>query len=211
MMTRACPHCHALSHFTDRWSSDYYEDEYSDPQFMAFAQQCDNCGKPVCGVGPPEGAEDEEEYELIWPLVVAQVAFPDVPEVIAGAAREAHQALAAGASRASAAMARATVEATAKDKGITQGNLESKINRLASADHISEAMREAAHEIRFAGNAAAHGDILSEPISVADATEIVDLMDAILERVYQEPAKVERVRASREARRNRQEAAQVAE
>ena len=38
-------------------------------------------------------------------------------------------------------------------------------------------------------------------MGVDEATEIVDLMDAILERVYQEPAKVARVRASREARK----------
>jgi transcriptional regulator len=101
-------------------------------------------------------------------------------------------------------MARATVEATAKDKGITQGSLESKIDHLAASGHISEAMKEAAHEIRLAGNQVAHSDILNEPISVEDAAEIVELMDAILERAYQEPAKVARVRASREARQNGQ-------
>ena len=97
-------------------------------------------------------------------------------------------------------MARATVEAMAKDKGITQGGLESKIDHLAADGHISEAMKEAAHEIRFAGNEVAHSDILNEPISLEDATEVVELMDALLERVYQEPAKVARVRASREGR-----------
>ena len=102
-------------------------------------------------------------------------------------------------------MARAAVEATAKERGITKGNLESKIDQLAKDDHISEAMRLAAHEIRFAGNEAAHGDLVDEPITVDDAAEIVDLMDAILERVYQEPAKVARVRASREARQKPKE------
>jgi predicted transcriptional regulator len=101
-------------------------------------------------------------------------------------------------------MARAVVEATAKDKGITNGTVQTKINQLAADGHISEAMKEAAHEIRFAGNEAAHGDLVGEPISVEEASEVVELMDAILERVYQEPAKVARVRASREARRNGQ-------
>ena len=41
---------------------------------------------------------------------------------------------------------------------------------------------------------------MDEPITVDDAAQIVDLMDAILERVYQEPARVARVRSSREAR-----------
>jgi hypothetical protein len=67
-------------------------------------------------------------------------------------------------------------------------------------------MREAAHEIRFAGNEAAHGDLV-ETISVEEAAEVMELMDAILERVYQEPAKV--ARASREARKNREVATQA--
>jgi hypothetical protein len=131
--------------------------------------------------------------------------YPDVPDAIATAASEAHQALGADAPRASVAMARATVEATAKDRGIIKGNLESKIDQLAKDGHISEAMRLAAHEIRFAGNEVAHGDLVNEPITVDDAAEIAELMDAILERVYQEPAKVARVRASREARQKPKE------
>jgi hypothetical protein len=107
-------------------------------------------------------------------------------------------------------MARATLEATAKDKGITSGTIPFKIEQLAANGHISEAMKEAAHEIRFAGNEAAHGDILGELISVQEATEIVELLDAILERVYQEPAKVARVRASRLARQSGQQPGQAA-
>jgi hypothetical protein len=106
-------------------------------------------------------------------------------------------------------MARATVEATAKDKRIVEGSIYSKIEQLAAAGHISEAMKEAAHEIRLAGNGAVHSDIAYEPISVEEATEVVELMDAILERVYQEPAKVARVRASRVARQARPEPAEA--
>jgi hypothetical protein len=131
--------------------------------------------------------------------------YLDVPEAIAAAASEACQSLGAEAPRAAVAMARAVIEATAKEKGITRGNIQAKIEQLAADGHISEAMKEAAHEIRLTANEAAHGDLVDEPISVYEAREVVELMDAILERVYQEPAKVARVRASREARRNRQE------
>jgi hypothetical protein len=131
---------------------------------------------------------------------MARVDYPDVPDAIAGAAREAQQALAASAARASVLMARATLEATAKDKGITTGTLGSKIEKLSAQGLISQNMKEVADEIRLAGNEAAHGDILYEPISIADAKEIVELMDAMLMRIYQEPTKVARVRASRLAR-----------
>lgn len=197
--TRFCPHCHVPSHFTRGWAKNY-EDEGKEVYFTSFAEQCDNCGKPVCGTRPLY----DDGPETVWPTMVASTTYPDVPETIASAARESHQALAASAPRASVAMARATLEATAKDKGITHGNVQSKIEQLAADGYISDSMKEAAHEIRFAGNEAAHADLLSEPISVDDAKEIVELMDAILERVYEEPAKVARVRASREARRSQQ-------
>lgn len=93
-----------------------------------------------------------EELPRVWPEVIPRKTYPDVPNAIAGAALEAHLPLDARAPRASVVMARATVEATAKDKGIAQGNLESKIDQLAASGHISEAMKEAAHEIRLAGN-----------------------------------------------------------
>jgi hypothetical protein len=173
----------------------------TDPLFR-FCEVCDNCDKPVCGIHTAGSGMNDPP--LFWPVVVTRKSYPDVPEGIGTAASEAHQALGADAPRASVAMARATVEATAKERGISKGNLESKIDQLAKDGHISEAMRLAAHEIRFAGNEVAHGDLVDEPITVDDAAEIGDLMDAILERVYQEPAKVGRVRASREARQKRE-------
>ena len=97
-------------------------------------------------------------------------------------------------------MARAVLEATAKDQGVVKGNLMEKIDALAEAGKISEHMRDAAHEIRFAGNEVAHGDLAEEPITADDAKDVLDLMDAILLRVYQEPAQVEQVRERRRAR-----------
>jgi hypothetical protein len=134
-----------------------------------------------------------------WPRSHGGIAFPHV-EHIGAAASEAHLALSAGAPRAAIAMARAVVEATAKDHGILKGNLMDKIDTLAKADEISEHMREAAHEIRFAGNEIAHGDLAEQAIVTDDADEILALMGAILLRVYQEPAQVEHVRERRKSR-----------
>jgi hypothetical protein len=206
-MARVCPHCRVTATFTRRWSdSSPSADGDIDPDNpLFFCDTCDNCGNPVCGVYP--AGSTLEETPWMWPEAVPRKSYVDVPTAIASTAVEAHQALGAEAPRASAAMARATVEATAKDKGFTRGSLEEKINELAEAGLISTTTRDAAHEIRFAGNEAAHGDI--EPISVEEAAEIAELMDAILHRVYQEPAKIARIRASREARTNRQESTQA--
>ncbi|GAA1543378.1 hypothetical protein GCM10009788_52350 [Nocardioides humi] len=136
-----------------------------------------------------------------WPRHVGGKEFPDVPEHIASTADEAHQSLSIGAHRGAIALARAVVEATAKDHGITKGMLDKKIDEMAKQGVISDAMKDAAHEIRFAGNEVAHADLAEEPITKEDAEEVLALMDAILTRVYQEPAQVARVRQRREERR----------
>ena len=209
-MTLVCPHCQAVAHFTEVWSDSSVNgvEFYGTGIFARFCWVCDNCARPVCGVYRSDGTLTSPPR--IWPEAVMTKTYPDVPEVIAAAASEAHQALGAEAPRAAVAMARAVVEAIAKDKEIVCRGIQSKIEALAASGHISETMREAAHEIRFSGNEAAHGDLVDEPLSIDEAREIVGLMDAILHRVYQEPAEVARIRAKREARRNRQEPVEAA-
>ena len=161
------------------------------------AMQCDRCKRIVGAFGPGDGRM--EEY---WPRTVGGKDFPDVPTHLAEAADEAHRCLSIDAFRAAVAMARAVVEATAKEQGVDSGNLMEKIDKLAEAGVISDAMKDAAHEIRFAGNESAHGDLAAGSISEEDALDVVGLMDAILLRVYQEPAQVERVRQRRLARKS---------
>jgi Domain of unknown function (DUF4145) len=202
MSSRLCPHCRVKSHFTSRSRDSIWiiEDQW-EGKLYRFLETCDNCEMPVCGtIG-----DDEDSYEQVWPAGPLGKDYPDVPTPIGNAASEAHGSLASGAVHASVIMARAVIEATAKEKGIAKGSLEFKIKQLAEHDLISEAMKSVADEIRLAGNDAAHGDFISEEISAGDAEEIVTLMDSILERVYQEPARVERVRASRQKRHQRAE------
>jgi hypothetical protein len=208
-MARVCPHCKALATFTRRWSnSSASRDGDIDPDKpLLFCDTCDNCESPVCGACAAGSTLDEEPcvWPEVTPYVIQYKAYPDVPEAISIAASEAHQALGADAPHASIAMARAVIEATAKDKGVTVNGIYNKIEQLAVRGYITPTLKEAAHEIRFAGNEVAHGDLVATPIGVAEAAEVVDLMDVILERVYQEPAKVALVRASREARRSGQQ------
>lgn len=145
-------------------------------------------------------ADDKGNVTERWPLTASTHSYPDVPPDLAAVAVEANRCLSAQAPRAAVAMARAVVEAVAKDKNAQGGNLMQRIDALAQAGHISAAMKEAAHEIRFAGNAAVHADPVAEAVSPEEAEEIVGLMSAILNRVYEEPAQIARVRARREAR-----------
>jgi hypothetical protein len=136
MLTLVCPHCNVASHFTPKWSEPQYDDPRDEVEsYTAFAWLCDNCKMPVCGVYP-EGAEEGDE--TVWPIVGGRIDYRDVPDAIAGAAREAHQALAASAPRASVVMARAVIESMANDKGIADGNLVSKIAKLHAQGFITQ-------------------------------------------------------------------------
>jgi hypothetical protein len=85
------------------------------------------------------------------------------------------------------------VEATAKET-----RHDSRQDRaLAANGHISEAMKEAAHELGLAGNEVAHGDLVDKPISAVEARG-ASSWTRYLSASTRNP-QAERVRASREA------------
>jgi hypothetical protein len=144
------------------------------------------------------------EPNLSWePMDIPRREFPDVPDQIASTAAEAHKCLAIRAYRGAVALARAVVEATAKDKGITSGPLVKKIDEMHTQGLIRDITRELAHEIREGGNEIAHGDLGDEPMPSDDAEAIVALMDEILEEVYQGPARMLALKKSRLEREQR--------
>jgi hypothetical protein len=196
-----CPFCAALVNFSAEWQSttipqrlSRYETDNSSIELL----RCNNeaCRMLIVGVFDRFGGLND-----YWPRAAMGKDFPDVPEQLAATASEAHACLSIGAARGAVALARAVTEALAKDNGQTKGSLMDKIDALATAGTISNAMKDAAHEVRFAGNEVAHGDLVDQPLSAEDAEEVVALMDAILLRVYQEPAQVARVRERRESRK----------
>jgi len=125
--------------------------------------------------------------------------FPDVPEHIAQAASEATLCLSVGAYRAVGSLARAVIEATAKEKNAEGGNLAQRIDALREGDHIRKHTQEQAHEIRYFGNDMAHGDFV-EPVNKEEAEEVVALMSEVLDEVYQSPARLQKRKAARLAK-----------
>lgn len=192
-----CPFCRAMSAFSIAWRWDTAHAPGLPTSRRVAAIQCQNAAcRRVLGAVLDSG--DIVEW---YPRHIGGKDFPDVPDYIASTADEAHKCLSVGAHRGAIALARAVVEATAKDHGIEKGMLDKKIEQLAENGIISAAMKDAADEIRFAGNEVAHGDLAEEPITKEDSEEVLTLMDAILTRVYQEPKQVERVRQRRQERK----------
>jgi hypothetical protein len=139
------------------------------------------------------------------PRVIPVKIFTDVPPPIAAAASEAYRCRqVCNANRAAILLARSVIEATAKDKGITTGQLISKIDQMHDQRLIRPDVRDGAHEVRHFGNDMAHGDFLGD-VSPQDADLVLALMEAVLTDVYQSPARVARAKAARAARAVRDE------
>ena len=168
--------------------------------------RCDECGVlSLAAMSLPQvrsapQAELELEHsraDAVWlPAHGVGKTYDDVPPHIAGAASEAHECLSIGARRAAVLMARSVIEATAKDKGITNGRLSEKIDEMHAQGLIRELVKDQAHEVRHLGNDMAHGDFV-DPVTTEEADEILELMAEVLREVYQAPA---RLKARKDAR-----------
>lgn len=175
-----CPNCHRMSVASE--STDRYVD---DPEVDA----CDAAQSYEWG-----------PYVSWLPKLGDQREFLDVPDHIAGAASEATQCLSIGAYRGAGAIARAVIEAIAKDKQVGGKDLHSRIEALHSCDHIRKHTKDQAHEIRHFGNDMAHGDFI-DPVSREEAEEVIELMAEVLDEVYQSPARLSRRKAARLSKR----------
>lgn len=178
---------------------------------------CRNCGWPsICkissvNIGYPESSSfiaDEQHAWHEWiPLKQSGKEYEDVPDQIASAASEAYSCFSINANRAAVLMARTAIEATAKDKQITGGDLYHKIDAMADKNIITGQLAEEAHEIRLLGNDMAHGD-LAEPVSEEDASDILGFLDSVMDYVYQQPMLLQKRKALRERRRQAKKAEQ---
>jgi hypothetical protein len=171
--------------------------------------RCDECGVLSIAIVPgyagnvSAGAHHaiEEGNELRWvPERYSGKDYPDVPAHIASAASEAHTCFSAQAYRGAIILARAVVEATAKDKGADKGTLAAKIQKLYDDSHVRELIKDTADEIRYMGNDMAHGDFV-DPVTEEEAEDVLAFMAEILDEVYQAPARVNARKAARLARK----------
>src|SRR5665647_356781 len=172
---------------------------------------CDNCGHMAIAygiaIGDPNAIDGLARWEwanepVAWvPRIGVGREYPDVPERIAAAASEAHACQSISAHRAAVMLARAVIEATAKAKQITNGNLYNKIEEMHEQGILSELVRDQAHEVRFLGNDMAHGDFV-EPVSTEEADEILELMAEVLHAVFEMPAQLLRRKEARLAKKS---------
>lgn len=208
MPSRTCPYCDRTTHLTPRWG-EVSSFRGSNTAILQGAATCDHCGRASLafvanwrdfpGSTGIERLNAAEDRAVTWlPKKGVSPEFPDVPQHIERAAKEAHGCFSIQSYMASILMARTVVEATAKEKGITTGRLIQKIDAMAAASIIREDTKDAAHEIRHLGNDMAHGDIEDLP-APEDVEDVLVLMDEVLAEVFQGPARTARLKNKRAA------------
>ncbi|MCX4677658.1 DUF4145 domain-containing protein [Streptomyces sp. NBC_01433] len=168
---------------------------------------CPGCNRPSLAHRQASivyGGDIENATEILrwWPARPPHKEYPPyVPEEIAQVASEAYACADAKAHRGAIILARSVVEATAKDKGITTGGIAKKIEQLFERGLIYEHVRNAAHEIRHAGNEIAHADLAELTVDEGDAEALLELMDMVLDGVYIAPGKAAAQAHRREERK----------
>lgn len=147
---------------------------------------------------------------FVTPAFNATMNIPEhLPDNVAKCFSEGAAAFAIGAHNAAAAMFRLSLDLATKnllpetetDQGgpnrAQRTKLYDRLEYLFSKSIISPELRDLADCIREDGNDGAHDGTLSP----ADAEDLVDFAEQLLERVYTEPARLRIAKARREARR----------
>ncbi len=129
-----------------------------------------------------------------WPAS-GTIIKPDVPPAIAEAFQESIRALHAQCPRASAAMARRTLEVITWDKGARDSTLAKRLTELSASGVLLPTLADWSKEVRLVGNAATHFDLM-QTVSKEDAEQLVAFVRELLRYLYELPAELARRRGT---------------
>lgn len=121
----------------------------------------------------------------------------DTPEAVKSAIQQARKCLAIDCNDAAAAMCRAALERMAKDKEAKGGTLAAKLKDLKDRDLLTGLVYDASTELKEWGNTALH-DLLSEPVELAVAEQLIVLADLVVKDLYVTPATIRDLKDKRQ-------------
>ena len=138
-----------------------------------------------------------------WPAPGAADLDRSVPSSLQEAFVEGVRAHGAKAPHAAAVMFRRTVEGIVRDKGnpdaikqLNNGDLPGALLHMNRAAILDKTLYEWALEIRALGNTGGHFDLF-EDVSIEQSQQLVNAVRALLRYIYEEPARLQRLRDSR--------------
>ena len=133
---------------------------------------------------------DEESAVIIWPVQRGR-ASSDIPDAVRPDLDEALRALNTGLWKSSLMAARGALQAAMRQQGAAGASLNDQIQDLAARHVVPPALADWAHEVRLAGNLAAH-PAPGQAVAQAEAEEVLALAESIFDYLYVVPAAVRR-------------------
>lgn len=146
---------------------------------------CVNCGRPYSLV------EESSKLQAVYPIQPRPVA-QEVPQPIRAAFEDALLCMAARALGGCLLMGRTTLERMQRDKGV------SSLQELRDKGEISDLLFGQADEVRRWANMVGHDPIPLEELTREDCEELADYIEAILDALYVQPAKLAKHRTTRQ-------------
>lgn len=209
----ACGHQHRKHRILHEKTEKYYEDYDGPPLYKEFHRfvECMGCEsvKYVASKEDFNDPYDRGEYDFkVYPdspgtecRRLAAITEDDyVPEAVWKMYKETINALNADIRTLAGGGLRATVEAICIDSGITNGNLQDKINELSNRNLLTVTQTELLHEERYLGNAALHE--LETP-AYRDIEDGLGIVEGLINTIYILPKKAERLKKRREAKKKK--------
>jgi hypothetical protein len=147
-------------------------------------QNCDQCFVVQCLI------QKQNEWSSVYPIPT-KIVSEEIPASIKDEFEEAYLCFAVGASRASVAMCQRTLESLWRE------NKASGLNDLLNKGIISKSLFDRATEIRLWAGVTKHAPFTQE-VNKDDAEQLLTYLELILNEVYVETKRLEKLRKKRE-------------
>jgi hypothetical protein len=157
------------------------------PHYTSFGIfECQVCGKRFAAKRTKYA---DNNWIPIYPIP-HKIVSDDIPEPIKSNFEEANLCFSVRAYRASTAMCQIALEAVWRNLDIPD------LKSLEEKGLISKTLKQRADEIRLWGNVVKHEEI-TEPITNEDCEQLIAYLNSIIERVFIEPKRFERLKGKR--------------
>jgi hypothetical protein len=178
-----CPHCGIDSPNLEHRASLELKDLYGHVKFWR-AYSCRTCASVVVAKAPAW----DLPVEAVFPA--SQTFSDDLPPRAREYLVQAFNTLSSPAG--AVMLAASAVDSMLKAKGLTAGNLYTRIDQAAASNLITQSMAKWAHEVRLDANDQRHADDSAPLPDQAQARKCVDFAIALGDFLFTLPARVER-------------------
>lgn len=190
-----CPYCHTREvAFTIKSFAEAQADFHPSIEFQDTFALCGKCGRAVVMTLMTQGGRFG-----VAEIVKIAPSPPEPPQHLPANIKSFFIQAVDNLSQnwdAAGAMFRKVLDVALKDKfPKIEGNLKQRIDEAAKQQGLTPELAKWAHQIRFGGNEATHGE---NPLSQDDAKDLYDLAELVLRYLYTLPGMLERAKARRE-------------